>query len=326
MWSVILTLIGLATLPASAAELELKWPLACTPGQDCWAVRFPDLDPGPGVRDWMCGTQTYDGHDGTDIAIPDLAAMRRGVPVLAAAPGVVRAVRDGMDDVRVDAIDPSRVAGRECGNGVLIEHGNGSETQYCHLRQGSIRVRPGDRVEAGTPLGLVGLSGNTNFPHLEVIVRHQGQTVDPFRGLGAAPGCGPGPAPLWSPEARAAISYEPVYVTKIGIASDRPDWLVVQEGGLAETELPATIPALVLWVEGYGLQADDLIRFAIVGPTGASVFAAEARAEAAKARFFRFAGRRPPPEGFAAGRYLGRIELYRHGTRAALREISFVLR
>jgi glycosyltransferase involved in cell wall biosynthesis len=70
----------------------------------------------------------------------------------------------------------------------------------------------------------------------------------------------------------------------------------------------------------------ERVRFAIVGPTGASVFAAEARAEAAKARFFRFAGRRPPPEGFAAGRYLGRIELYRHGTRAALREISFVLR
>jgi hypothetical protein len=326
MWYVVLSLIALATPQAAAAAPELHWPLACTPGRGCWAVRFPDLDPGPGVRDWMCGTHTYDGHDGTDIAIPDLAAMRRGVPVLAAASGVVRAVRDGMDDVRVDAIDPSRIAGRECGNGVLIEHGDGFETQYCHLRQGSIRVRPGDRVEAGTPLGLVGLSGNTNFPHLEVIVRQQGQTIDPLRGLGAAPDCGPGTAPLWSPEARAAISYEPVYLTKIGIASDRPDWLVVQEGGLAATELPPSIPALVLWVEGYGLQADDRIRFEIVGPAGASVFSAEARAETAKARFFRFAGRRPPPEGFAPGRYLGRIELYRNGARAASREIAFLLR
>ena len=65
-------------------------------------LRYVDHDPGPGVRDYMCGGLTGDGHKGTDIAIRDLAAMAAGVEVRAAAAGVVDALRDGMADVSVD--------------------------------------------------------------------------------------------------------------------------------------------------------------------------------------------------------------------------------
>ena len=41
------------------------------------------------------------------------------------------------------------------GNGVVIDHGGGWISQYSHLRSGSVRVHPGDRVSAGQPLGLV---------------------------------------------------------------------------------------------------------------------------------------------------------------------------
>ena len=100
--------------------------------------------------------------------------------MLAAAAGVVKAVRDGVADVNVRVIGFGSVAGHECGNGVVIAHDGGWETQYCHLAKGSVRCTTGERVETGTPLGLVGLSGQTEFPHLHFSVRHNGATVDPF--------------------------------------------------------------------------------------------------------------------------------------------------
>ena len=73
----------------------------------------------------------------------------------------MKATRDGMTDVSIRDAGHGAVAGREAGNGVLIEHGGGWQTQYSHLRSGSVSVKPGERVEAGTPLGLIGLSGNS---------------------------------------------------------------------------------------------------------------------------------------------------------------------
>ena len=41
---------------------------------------------------------------------------------------------------------------------------------YAHLMD-DLRVKEGDRVQTGTPLGFVGLTGNTTGPHLHVEVR-----------------------------------------------------------------------------------------------------------------------------------------------------------
>lgn len=313
--------------PASAADPPiLELPLACRPGTDCWAVLFPDLDPGPGARDWMCGARTYDGHQGTDIAIPDLAAMRRGVPVLAAAPGVVAAVRDGMPDIRVDEIDRRRIAGRECGNGVLVDHGDGFETQYCHLRRGSVQVRPGESVGTGTALGLVGLSGETNFPHLEFLVRYRARSVDPYRGLAGGPSCGAGRWPLWSKTTQDVLGWAPVLLAKLGVAAGRPEWRLVREGGYGSTELPVDSPALVLWVEGYGLEAGDLLAFEIRDPSGALFHAGEIAAEARQGRFFRYHGRRRPASGLRAGSWSAEVRLLRRGRVLARRQLAFDLR
>ena len=90
------------------------------------------------------------------------------------------------------------VKGRECGNGVTLRHENGWATQYCHMAKGSIRVSRGQKVETGTPLGRVGLSGNTEFPHLHFSVLHYETKIDPFA-YGAKPGtCGDGGQSLWN--------------------------------------------------------------------------------------------------------------------------------
>ena len=53
------------------------------------------------------------------------------------------------------------------GNHVLIEC-RGIVVALCHLKQGSITVRPGQDVQVGEVLGGCGNSGNSTEPHLHV--------------------------------------------------------------------------------------------------------------------------------------------------------------
>ena len=137
-------------------------PIDCVPGASCFVQNYVDHDPSPAWRDYACGARTYDGHDGTDFRVPSMAAVRAGVAVLAAADGVVAGVRDGMTDVSIRETGKEAVKNRECGNGLVLRHADGWETQYCHLAQGSVAVRRGQTVRAGERLGLVGLSGLTS--------------------------------------------------------------------------------------------------------------------------------------------------------------------
>ncbi|TDD33246.1 M23 family metallopeptidase [Actinomadura sp. KC06] len=52
------------------------------------------------------------------------------------------------------------------GNSVVLDLGDGVYAVFAHLRHGSVRVRKGDRVQAGDVLGEVGNSGNSSEPHL----------------------------------------------------------------------------------------------------------------------------------------------------------------
>ncbi len=52
------------------------------------------------------------------------------------------------------------------GNHVVVDMGQGQYAFYAHMIPGSIRVRPGDRVQRGQVLGLLGNSGNSSQPHL----------------------------------------------------------------------------------------------------------------------------------------------------------------
>jgi murein DD-endopeptidase MepM/ murein hydrolase activator NlpD len=301
-------------LAPPAMALELGLPIACAPGRDCWIPRYVDLDPGPGFRDWMCGDLGDDGHSGTDFAIPSLAAMRAGVPVLAAAAGRVRNIRDGMEDVSVAVIGQAAVEGRNCGNGVAIEHAEGWETQYCHLRRGSVVVRPGEEVAAGQKLGLVGMSGEASFPHVHLSVRREGQEVDPFRGEGEAPACGLGAAPLWSAEVLPQLAYLPVMLSLAGFATEVPDRFRARDGDYAQSVLPVDAPALLLWFDAFGLRTGDIVHWRVVGPAGL-VFERTQAEDSASARnqSFRSLGRRRPAGGWAPGSYTGTVAIERPG-------------
>jgi murein DD-endopeptidase MepM/ murein hydrolase activator NlpD len=152
-------------------------PLAGTPYQNWSIVNYVDLDPGSGVRDYAGGNYTYDGHNGIDMTLPNFAAMDAGVPVYAAAGGVVVIAQDGYFDRNVCPGNPCDLTGV---NYVAIDHGNGWRTFYYHLRRSSVAVSVGDVVRAGDVLGLAGSSGNSSDAHLHFEVQHRGVVVETY--------------------------------------------------------------------------------------------------------------------------------------------------
>ncbi len=288
----------------------LDLPLACRLGETCWVANYVDVDPTEAAHDFRCKGRSYNAHNGTDFAIRDRAVMEQGVPVVASAPGTVRRVRDGMEDAALtDEASRALVAGRECGNGMVIDHEGGWQTQYCHLRRGSIRVKSGDRVERGSPLGLVGLSGRTEFPHVHLTVRRNGRVIDPFTGQAQSAGCGVEGKPLWRSEAHAF--YEEVALYNAGFSSEKPRARAIREGREASTMLPPTAPELFLWADILGVQAGDRVRFRIVGPGGEEILDGEKLIGRTQARRLIFAGRGLQREAWPPGAYTGHITLTR---------------
>jgi len=86
-----------------------------------------------------------------------------GEPVRSPCDGTVV----GVENSAPDMTPPQRDRDRLAGNFVLLDCGS-ARVLLAHLRQGSVRVRPGQHVTAAQGLGAVGNSGNSDEPHLHV--------------------------------------------------------------------------------------------------------------------------------------------------------------
>lgn len=85
------------------------------------------------------------------------------------ADGIVRATRDGQPEHAPLTAQPepaSLTADGLFGNYVVLEVSPGIFASYAHLRTGSIKVEPGQRVQRGQALAQLGQSGNSAAPHL----------------------------------------------------------------------------------------------------------------------------------------------------------------
>ncbi len=302
-----LTALFPLAMPAMAGDLSLAQPVDCVLGETCFIQQYVDHDPGPGAYDFTCGPLSYQGHKGTDFGLPSFKAMREGVDVLAAAPGIVLGTRNGMDDIGFSEGIAQAVSGRECGNGVVLDHGDGWQTQYCHMKKGTVTVRKGQAVQTGDVLGQVGFSGKTQFPHLHLSVRKDGKVVDPYDPDGQITGGVPDANQLWDTPGKYAAGG----LLNAGFSDAVPGYDTVKEGTVSPPS-DTRSPALVLWFYAFGSRAGDQVQMRIMGPDG-TFFADTVDLDRTQAQFFRAAGRRSPAGGLAPGSYIGTVSLLRNG-------------
>jgi murein DD-endopeptidase MepM/ murein hydrolase activator NlpD len=143
--------------------------------QRFWGERLDSPVPGCatspfGVRRFYNGNPSGGFHGGLDLR------AAKGQKVRAAAPGVVRLVRE------------LTLHGLTVG----IDHGQGLLTMYLHLS--GFMVKEGDAVDTGDVIGLAGSSGRSNAPHLHWTVYANGAPVNPGQWVSIAPCPPPAPA------------------------------------------------------------------------------------------------------------------------------------
>jgi len=88
-------------------------------------------------------------------------------PVLAPADGIIESVTDNIED---NIIGKPNIR-ENWGNTVIIRHNQHVYSSLSHLRNGSIIVRPGERVRQGSVIGKCGNSGRSPYPHLHFQVQ-----------------------------------------------------------------------------------------------------------------------------------------------------------
>ena len=130
-----------------------------------WGGRKPEqnyhaVDPGQRFALDLLVVEDGSSHEGDGQALQDYHCWDR--PILAPAAGTAAAAVDGLPDQAIGETDPANPAG----NHVVLDLGNDEFAFLAHLRQGSVAVKLGERVESGQEIGRCGNSGNTSEPHL----------------------------------------------------------------------------------------------------------------------------------------------------------------
>jgi murein DD-endopeptidase MepM/ murein hydrolase activator NlpD len=98
-------------------------------------------------------------------------AYHRGVDIRGKMGSEVRATAGGT--VLIQSYTKSR------GRYLLLDHGNGFRTRYCHLQKSL--VHKGDTVKRGQAIGLVGSSGRSTGPHVHYEIHYNNKIVNPIR-------------------------------------------------------------------------------------------------------------------------------------------------
>ncbi|MBD9478840.1 M23 family metallopeptidase [Pseudoxanthomonas sp. PXM02] len=120
-------------------------------------------------------------------------AYSHGEDVLAVADATVVSVRDDLSERRRLDERSDHTLDTGSGNAIALDLGGGRYAFYGHLRPGSARVAPGDRVRKGQKIAEVGFTGSASDPQLHFNLADQPAAVgseglpfalDRFRSLG----------------------------------------------------------------------------------------------------------------------------------------------
>ena len=335
-WTIVAFTLATSLLPLQSRAAEqapvFSFPVDCTIGIECFVQNYVDLAPGATVQDYACGQLSYNGHKGTDIRVRDLGMLEKGIPVLAAAKGRVVGLRDGEPDRNFRDIAPGSIKNKECGNGVLLDHGKGWLSQYCHLKKGSLLVQKGKLVSTGQPLGQMGLSGKTVFPHLHFEIKRGKRFIDPFTGLHQRPAgnCNGQDVAgsLWKSSLSAKLPYRTSGVIRSGFAVEMIDIKDVEQGKFKSLSGSTSAPLILFWAQIYGLRPGDRNQFLVTFPNG-KTFAKSTNIHDGrhKAQWLSWVGkRRPEGAAWPSGQYVGRYVLSRKTAKGNWQRIISIKR
>ncbi|MGY8869697.1 MAG: peptidoglycan DD-metalloendopeptidase family protein [Pseudomonadales bacterium] len=140
------------------AEMTAAFKLWTTPEQTVSEFILPAKGPfsSPFGLKRFFNKQARNPHSGLDIAAP------MGDPIWAPATSTVAAVGSYFFN----------------GNTVILDHGNGLTTMYCHMSK--IDVKVGDKLSTGDVIGKIGKTGRVTGPHLHWSVSLNNTRVDPL--------------------------------------------------------------------------------------------------------------------------------------------------
>lgn len=305
----ILSIIITGSCIYAQQAFQLQFPVKCQINKDCWIVNYVDDDPSTNWHDYKNGRETYNGHTGTDIAIKTLDKMKQGIDVVAGASGVVVQTRDGMPDKNALSQDLNQLQNIACGNRVAIKHSGGWITDYCHMKNGSIKVKKGDLVATGQKLGEIGLSGLTEFPHLHINVQQGNQIYDPFTGherytKGSI-------TPLWSPQVLQQLSYKPLVVYNVGISNEIPKLLDIRNEKYKSTKISAESYMIILWIDLFHVELNDSIDVLVQDPSGTKFIKQHIVIDKSNAKRLLYLGRKSHQNVFTKGIYKVQISFKR---------------
>lgn len=132
-------------------------------------------------------------HTGVDLAVPE------GTEVKVTADGVVRRASE-------DAVN---------GKVVIVDHGRGVTTAYCH--NSNLRVRTGQPVKAGDVIADSGTTGRSTGPHLHYQLELAHTPMDPFAFRGSRPLVAEVPARPAAPKPEGGTALKKAF-EQVGVA------------------------------------------------------------------------------------------------------------
>lgn len=91
-----------------------------------------------------------------------------GKKLLAPCDGEIMKVIDGIYDNKIGEMNSTDITG----NTVIIKTKNNEYLFFCHFKNGTLKVKEGERVEQGQLLGLCGNSGHSSEPHLHFHIQN----------------------------------------------------------------------------------------------------------------------------------------------------------
>ena len=172
-------------------------------------------------------------------------------------------------------------------------------------------VKKGARVREGDRLGLIGMSGKTQFPHLHISVRKGKQVIGPFSGR-----CSAAESNLWKDD----IGYTGTHLLKYGF-SDAPQTLDSIEEATSPL-LSSKSKAFLFWVNVVDIRKGDRQKITIRRPDGGLLAENSQTIEKSKVNWLSYVGKKRPQGGWPAGSYTAVYMLTRDKKPIITREAS----